>query len=57
MEVSQEFPAPIEVVIGCRLTLDLRSSLVPDTEREDRYIRDDTPWIALNPLSSQTQLV
>ncbi|KAI9573082.1 hypothetical protein HD554DRAFT_2167369 [Boletus coccyginus] len=54
MEVSQEFPAPIEVVIGCRLILSLRSSLVPDTEKEDLHIRDGTPWIALVPLSSRT---
>jgi len=54
--VSEEFPAPMEVVIGCRLILNLRSSLVQGRETEYRPFRADAPWIALNPLSDSTFL-
>ncbi|KAN0082450.1 hypothetical protein V8E55_008245 [Tylopilus felleus] len=52
MEVSEEFPAPMEVVVGCRLILNLRSCLIQDIEKEDHYFRDDAPWSVLHPLSS-----
>ncbi|KAF8121058.1 hypothetical protein EV363DRAFT_1366785 [Boletus edulis] len=32
-EISEEFPAPMEIVIGCRLILNLRSAFVQDTEQ------------------------
>lgn len=41
---AELFPAPMEVVIGCRLILTLRSSLVPETEKEDR---DELTWMAV----------
>ncbi|KAF8125424.1 hypothetical protein EV363DRAFT_630127 [Boletus edulis] len=41
-EVSEEFPAPMEVVIGCRLILNLRSAFVRDTEQNHS---DDAPWV------------
>ncbi|KAN0082462.1 hypothetical protein V8E55_008257 [Tylopilus felleus] len=54
MEVSEEFPAPMEVVIGCRLILNLRSCLIQDTEKdsEDHDFQDDVRWSVLRPLSS-----
>lgn len=42
----------MEAVIGCRLILSLRSSLVQDEEEEERRLRDDVSWVALDPLSS-----
>ncbi|KAH0828765.1 hypothetical protein J3R83DRAFT_3201, partial [Lanmaoa asiatica] len=44
-KVSEEFPAPMEVVIGCRLILTLRSALVQDTIEEG----DDAPWMVHVP--------
>ena len=37
-----------------RLSIDpqLRSSLVQDEEEEERRLRDDVSWVALDPLSS-----
>lgn len=54
-EISEEFPAPAEVVIGCRLILNLRSSLVRDKD-EEGHIQVDTPLVVFDPLSSSTLL-
>ncbi|KAF8546466.1 hypothetical protein OG21DRAFT_1119902 [Imleria badia] len=56
-EVFQAFPAPMEAVIGCRLILSLRSSLVQDEDEVDRRLQDDASWVVLDSLSRPTLLV